>query len=178
MKTYYIIDQPTDLSADTAPGMFRVGPEGPRLWVFDSLHGRYALQLDPSPERPQFSYCKLGSQPIATGLWLGSVVLQVGEPLNNGTYKQARFICAYRDRLLVKANAPDGASERLALTGFNKGSYSWSTIFYRRWSLSSADEERYPWFNAPAEIERMTPYSSSARWDKPDSQLHVSSKAA
>lgn len=132
------------------------------------------MQLDPSPERPKLSYCKLGPEPIATGLWLGSVILQVGEPLQHGAYMQAGFICSYRDRLLVKANVPDGVSERLALTGFDNGAYSWGTIFYRRWALLSADEERFPWFNAHCEIERMTPYLSSARWDTPDSQLQMS----
>jgi len=174
MHTYYIIDELEYLSWNTKPGLFLVGHGGPRLWVFESLHGLFALQLDTSPKRPKFSYCKLGPAPIAIGLWLGPVLLQVGEPLLKGAYMQAGFICSYRDRLLVKANAPYGVSERLALTGFDNGAYSLGTIFYRSWALLSVHEGHLSLFDAPLEIDRMTPYSGNARWDPSGTQFQVS----
>ena len=159
------------LYSQTQPGLFMVSRGGPRLWVFESLHGRIALQLDASPKRPKFSYCQLGPEPIALGLWLGPVRLALGEWLPNGACGEAGFICSYRDRLLVKANSSDGTGKQLPLVEFGKDDYSPRTIFCRSWKLLSAHGEHLSLFDAPPEIEFMMPYSDNARWDPSGTQF-------
>lgn len=155
------------LCGRTNPGLFVVGGGGPRIWVFESSRRLIALQLDESTERPAFSFYELGRTPVAVGVWMGKVLFRVGAPLNQGAYGQAGFVCLLRKKVLLKANAWHGGSERLTINDYRVSGYSPRTIFYRQWSLLSALDGKLSWFDAPEQISPMRPYLDQDGWDPP-----------
>lgn len=155
------------LTHETRRGLFVSSGDGPRFWVFDSLRGPIALQLDSSEERPAFSYCELGPKQVAIGVWMGAVRLRIDSAPTDSAYKKAGFICAYRQRLLVKANEPRGTGQQLAITEYQNSVYYSRTVFYPSWSLLSVQNDQMRWFETPKQFDRMRSYSNYDGWSPP-----------
>ena len=129
------------LTRHTPRGLF-LSKFGCRFWVFDTVDGRVAVQLDEDIHAPRFAYRLLDDIPYRLGQWCGEVQLKTGEKHGGGYRGLCGLITFYRNHIFLKANAGDGRGKLLRLVDYAEEDFATWTHFQEHWQLISKTRGR------------------------------------
>lgn len=146
------------LDRSTPEGLF-LGAGGVAFWVFPTVGGKVAVQLESTADRPAFAYDVLDAQPLTLGIWLGSVAPRLGSNVDKPFNRRSGILICVENRLYLKANRSNGCSERLRVFPFR---LSDSVQWYRRipsWTLNARTAHRsVRLFDSRAVAPRLSAY--------------------
>lgn len=146
------------LNHGTEPGVF-VADGGIRFWIFDGAGGRFAVQLDESPDRPAFSYHELDDAPVGVGIWLGRAIPKAAAAVERSFIGRAGLLISSGIRSYLKVCNPGGGSSRLMIYPYDSGDAKRYSTFYPHWSLyTELNGERLCIFTSAEEPPRLASY--------------------
>ena len=153
-----VLTSSTHLSRETPSGFFQ-GLCGRLFWVFESLKGQVAVQLEGGESHHRFAYLHLGARPVLEGHWRGPVKLAVGRIHATTRRGYCGAIMWDRDLIYLKANSSSGRGEYLRIWQYRQTSPSPERRFFHSWRLSNEGFEGEPLtFEQTGGLPRMWPY--------------------
>ena len=132
-------NRPIALDCHTRPGLVWA-LDGTRFWVVNQLAGSIAIQLDPAPGRPAFSYIELDVEPQLAGLWVGEVDLveHVSER-HKSMPRKVGVLVRTNNGLAIKCSSPMGIPETRYLAdyeGHDQDFMEYGPEFITKWDLT------------------------------------------
>ena len=146
------------LDVRTPDGLFIAAGQATTYWIFQNHCGRFAVQLTADAQRPAFSFERLSQIPLAMGLWMGPVQLDLGSAFKKSGYGHSGLITCYRDRVHLKANDASGASKRLLVLPYTLDDWSRWSVHYTGWRLLARTGACL--FKGPRVPHRLRPYAN------------------
>ena len=157
-----LVSSSTFLTDATPPGLFR-SLSGCRFWVFDTVHGRVAVQLDEEGFGPQFAYFYLSDDQFIEGHWTSSVWLGRGPKSIAAPKGHCGIIRTFRGLVYFKANNPRGQGDYLRVLGYRDNKAHDYSLFSHHWRLLTNTYDReFEFFEQIKNPPRMRRYWEDA----------------
>lgn len=141
----------TPLTCTTPHGLF-IAEGGIRFWIFNNPAGTFAVQLDPSADRPAFSFYHLDGGVVCMGIWLSPAQLKVTTAAESSFMRKCGLIILSGIRAYLKVSDPRGYQQRLMIYPYDNGKPRRYSEYYPGWALYAlTDSGRVCFFQSAAE---------------------------